>query len=123
MINSGSQASENPGMRPKTNVDGRGQNYYEVRGFEEEELARATPPPIKRSRPGHLVAYRPSSAGAGATGRSEEGNRVAQAHGRRGSIGMVVVGDANAGNEDEKIGNGGGRKWFGMARAGSLRRT
>jgi len=123
MLSNGSQASASPSIRPKTNVGGRGQSYYEARGYEEEDLARATPPPIKRSRPGQVIAYRPSSAGVGADKRGEEGMNVTQPHGRRGSMTVGVNGDASAGNEDEKVGNGGGRKWFGMARAGSLRRT
>ena len=115
-------------QRPKGN-GGRSLDYFdgaqrEPEAYEEEEMARATPPPIKRNRG---PAYRPSSAGEGAMRT------------RRGSVGYDGAGDkvetkrisvdfgtgakdvVEEGNAGAK--HGGQRKWLGFGRTGSLRRT
>jgi hypothetical protein len=123
---SGFQQSAQHSMRPKPYVS-RGQTYSGqgtngTSAYEEEELARATPPPIKRSRGQQGSGYRPSSAGTGAIqrdgafafdGPSQGGMKNTQGHPRRGSV------DITEGDETKT----GGRKWFSMGRTNSLRRT
>ncbi|CZR58272.1 uncharacterized protein PAC_08163 [Phialocephala subalpina] len=99
----------------------RTQSYFD-QGVEDEE-ARATPPPIKRTRPGQ--AYRPSSAGTGAVkrGAAVEQFQVMEeqvkGRARRGSLNGGV--QSNAGEED--VARSGGKKWFGLGRSGSQRRN
>ena len=110
----GFQQSAQHTMRPK-NITQRGQSYL-ANGYEEEELARATPPPIKRSRGQQPSGYRPVSAGSGAIRRESAFETTAPSrtgHARRGSV------NENAEAEENK----GGRKWFGIGRSNSLRRT
>jgi hypothetical protein len=122
---SGFQQSAQHSMRPKTNVNvPRGQSYVSAgangtSAYDEEELTRATPPPIKRNRGPQGGGYRPSSAGTGAICRDTSfafdgagGGVKTQGDGRRGSIDAEVTEGKNA-----------GRKWFGMGRANSLRRA
>jgi len=121
---SGFQPSAQNTARPKANTQ-RGQTYFaNGTGYEDEELARATPPPIKRSRGQQPSAYRPVSAGSGAVKREivEFDNQVIQGQGRqgtrRGSIDQSAGAGVGAEAEESK-----GRKWFGIGRSNSLRRT
>lgn len=117
---SGFQQPTQHTVRPK-NTAVRGQTYFGgANGYEEEELARATPPPIKRSRGQQGSSYRPVSAGNGAVRRDSLAfdnpgpvQAMRQANARRGSV------NENAEIEESK----GGRKWFGIGRSNSLRRT
>ena len=113
--------------RPKGNG---GRSYSHMDGtYEEEELARATPPPIKRNR-GAVPAYRPVSAGEGALGRSGnfgyDGPAGGEAGRDEGEITRVKRRSVDLGNgngEGEDASGGKGRKWLGFGRTGSLRRT
>lgn len=110
--------------------------------YDTDDDARATPPPIQRTRGGGVngppMSYRPSSAG-GLAGM-ERGRVVSESdggngHRRRGSVGLgglgglggVRDGVVSAAGAGSRNGGGGGRKWFGIAgslgRSGSLRRT
>jgi hypothetical protein len=118
----GFQQSAQHTMRPK-NTAPRGQTYFaNAAGYEEEELARATPPPIKRSRGQQGSGYRPVSAGNGAVRRessafdSQGAGQGRQGHVRRGSVNEAVP---TVEVEEAK----GGRKWFGIGRTNSLRRA
>ncbi|KAF8849662.1 hypothetical protein BDZ45DRAFT_227084 [Acephala macrosclerotiorum] len=102
----------------------RTQSYFDPSNDMEDEEARATPPPIKRTRPGH--AYRPSSAGTGAVrrgGASEQAmvqDERDKGRARRGSL----TGGVGANVEEEGVrSGGGGKKWFGLGRSGSQRRN
>jgi hypothetical protein len=118
---SGFQQSAQHSIRPKNNVT-RGQTYFAgANGYEEEELARATPPPIKRSRGQQGSGYRPVSAGNGAVRQDSFAFDVAgsdqgmkRGHARGGSVHEIAT-------EVEE--SKGGRKWFGIGRSNSLRRT
>lgn len=119
---SGFQQSAQNTVRPKANTQ-RGQTYFAANGtgHEDEELARATPPPIKRSRGQQPSGYRPASAGSGAVKRETVGfdsqqGQGRQGHARRGSFDQSA--SASAEVEESK-----GRKWFGIGRSNSLRRT
>jgi hypothetical protein len=108
-----------PAIRPQ-NTSTRTQSYPQNRdAYVEEEEARATPPPIKRSRPG--PACRPVSAGDGATRRSAsstvDSRGMEERYERRGS---VNVNGASEAQNDVKNGN---KKWFGIGRNASLRRN
>lgn len=120
---SGFQQSAHHTVRSK-NTAVKGQTYIGggANGYEEEELARATPPPIKRSRGPQGSGYRPASAGNGAVGRDSTafdtagpGQGMRQGQARRGSVSESSVAEV----EEAK----GGRKWFSIGRANSLRRT
>ena len=98
--------------------------------YDEEELARATPPPIKRNR-GAVPAYRPVSAGEGALGGSGNfgydgpvGGEGGRGEGEitRVKRRSVDLGNGNGTGEGEDGGMK-GRKWLGFGRTGSLRRT
>lgn len=122
-------------IRPKTTVNRQSyfgevsaRNGNGVHGLPEEE-ARATPPPIQRSRGVPSGGYRPSSAGGVAHPRKDSGHlpealddRVAQvqsqSHARRVS-GNVIAGV----EEGDGARNGNGRKWFGIRRSGSFKRN
>lgn len=118
---SGFQQSALNTVRPKANSQ-RGQTYFaNGTGHEDEELARATPPPIKRSRGQPPSGYRPASAGSGAVKKESvefdnQQGQGRQAHARRGSFDQGA--SASAEVEESK-----GRKWFGIGRTNSLRRT
>jgi hypothetical protein len=112
---------------------GRSQSYFEGApgaAYEEEDLARATPPPIKRNRGPAIPAYRPSSAGEGAA-RARRGSSFGydgavdeDENTKRRSVDLGIGG--NNGVEDANSVGGrtvGGRKWLGFGRTGSLRRT
>jgi hypothetical protein len=115
-------------QRPQGN-GGRSQSYFDGvygTGYEEEESARATPPPIKRSRGPGISACRPSSAGEGVImarrgsvfGHDGAGDDV---HAKRRSIDL---GDHEGDDPNPGTKNGSGqRKWLGFGRTGSLRRT
>ena len=107
--------------------------------YDEDESARATPPPIARSRGQNNVQsdWRPRSAGEGAAvirnsrrqlgydGAGDEKETVINGHQRRGSIGVPtrpISGIEGTLTEEEGKTNTGGRKWFGLAKAGSLSR-
>lgn len=125
-----------PGLpRPKAQNGNRSSGYFpsENGGYEEQEEARATPPPIKRSRPGQ--SYRPASTSgvtrrngcAGYDGAVDEAPQQGQGHARRDSVSgnpnSAVDANGNAGGEEES-GNG-RKKWFGLGvgRSNSLRRN
>ncbi|KAE9365705.1 hypothetical protein N431DRAFT_352554 [Stipitochalara longipes BDJ] len=115
----GFQQSAQHTMRPK-NTAQRGQTYTGGgNSYEDEELARATPPPIRRSRGQQPSGYRPVSAGSGAIRRDSTFDAAAptqgprQAHARRGSV------NESAEAEENKA----GRKWFSIGRSNSLRRA
>jgi hypothetical protein len=114
--------------RPKTRV--RSQTYFDGSSpqYEDDESARATPPPIQRNR-GPVSSYRPSSAGHGASRRvsklASSTNTEQQMQKRRGSVG--VKNDPAREVEDDTVKGTGSRKWFGIGagvvRTSSLRRT
>ena len=117
---SGFQQSAQHTLRPRMGA-ARAQSYNP---YEEEELTRATPPPIKRSRGQPGAGYRPVSAGTGAVRRDSLAfdnpapnptQAMKQGHVRRGSV--------NEGSAEMEEGKNGGRKWFGIGRSNSLRRT
>jgi hypothetical protein len=102
---------------------GRSNGYFDGTAYE-EEMARATPPPIKRNRTTHTPAYRPSSAGEGAVRRGSNfgydgpGDGDWDVGAKRGSV------DLGSGEgEDDKGAGKVGRKWGVFGRTGSLRRT
>jgi len=120
-------------LRPKTNAP-RGQSHFgstanASSAYEDEELARATPPPIKRSRGQQASGYRPSSAGTGAIRRDSsfafdglglaQGGIKTQGQGQ----GHVRRGSVTADGAEMEDGKNGGRKWFGIGRTNSLRRA
>jgi hypothetical protein len=116
------QQSAQHTMRPK-NTTTRGQTYFaNGAGYEEEELARATPPPIKRSRGQQGSGYRPVSAGNGAVRRESSAfDSQGAVQGRQGHVRRESVNEAVPAVEVEEA--KGGRKWFGIGRTNSLRRT
>jgi hypothetical protein len=89
-----------------------------------EDLERATPPPIKRNRNGPPSTYRPSSAGVGmsnfamrrqyAFGGDGAGDEVDEAKS------YSPAGSVDIGPDSET--RTGGRNWLGFSKAGSLRR-
>ena len=102
--------------------------------FEDEE-ARATPPPIKRSRGvpssgmsnGLGNGYRPSSAGVGASkpfsaASFDQPSIGGGGHVRRGSA-TTNERETSGLGEERNAAAGGGKKWFGLSRNGSLRRS
>lgn len=115
--------------RPHTQLE-----TYQNLGLGDSERGTATPPPIRRSRGEYPpVVYRPSSAGAqrlrragvfgGAGGREEVGDLGSgvSVRGERGSVGGGVGGgDGGRGGGEEVV--QGRKKWFGIGRAGSLKR-
>lgn len=92
--------------------------------YEDEEAARATPPPIQRNRPTREpISYRPSSAGQGASRRVNELSASGNENGikRRGSVGVkneVVVGQRELDGQVQDEGVKKERKWFGIAQGG-----
>ena len=115
-------------QRPKGN-GGRSLTYFDGvhgTGYEEEESARATPPPIKRNRGPGVSACRPSSAGEGAV-MARRGSMFGydgagdDANTKRRSVNL---GDHEGDDPNPGTKSGSGqRKWLGFGRTGSLRRT
>ncbi|KAG4430663.1 hypothetical protein IFR05_013860 [Cadophora sp. M221] len=115
--------------RPKATNPNRSSGYFADNvnpngGYEEEEQARATPPPIMRSRP--VQSYRPvsgvvaSSRRGGSFVDGQEEQKV-QGYARRDSVNASSQSDVAARDEESNK----GKKWFGLGvgRANSLRRT
>ena len=112
-------------QRPRDN-GGRSHSYFDGGAtYEEEDMARATPPPIKRNRGPVIPAYRPSSAGEGAArqnsnfGYDGTGDKDVNTKRRSVDLGSTEVEDPSSGVG----GKNGGRKWLGFGRTGSLRHT
>ncbi|KAK0105566.1 hypothetical protein ONS95_004098 [Cadophora gregata] len=112
--------------RPKVANASRSSGYFAEHvntngAYEEEDQARATPPPIMRSRP---QSYRPvSSAVASRRGGSfvdEQEQGQSQGYARRDSMNGAAGNDGGVAGKDEESGKS--KKWFGLARANSLRR-
>ena len=96
---------------------------------EEEDMARATPPPIKRNRGAAITAYRPSSSGEGALRDRRRNVFGYDGPGDEMNVksGTIDLGAAKK-SEDEELSTGaknagGQRKWLGFGRTASLRRT
>jgi len=116
---------QQPSTKTKTSA-GRA-NHLEG-GYEDDDLARATPPPIKRNRESNLPRYRPSSAGAGmpqnTLRRGSAFEFGGDGAGDEPDSGRPETVDQAAGIEiDEGQVKAGSRKWLGFGRNGSMRRT
>ncbi|KAE8441670.1 hypothetical protein EG329_004591 [Mollisiaceae sp. DMI_Dod_QoI] len=133
VVNSNSSPFQPPSQQPiRSKPASRAQSYFDNSngnpGLDDEE-ARATPPPIKRTRPGQ--AYRPSSAGAGAIRRGpgsameqvQVQEELNKGRVRRGSLTTNGNGQVNLDEDVTKGASGGGKKWFGLGRSGSQRRN
>lgn len=113
---------------PRSKAPGDKSQSYLEGGYEDDEVARATPPPIKRNRDSHLPRYRPSSAGAGLPSNPNTLRRASAFGGdvtgdevnnkRRGSVGGV-----NEAEDTNGLGKSGPRKWLGFGRPGSMMRN
>ncbi|KAH7311822.1 hypothetical protein BKA65DRAFT_155980 [Rhexocercosporidium sp. MPI-PUGE-AT-0058] len=115
--------------RPKAMNPNRSSGYFADNanpngGHAEEAQARATPPPIMRSRPAQ--SYRPasgvvSSRRAGSFVDNQEEQQV-PGHTRRDSVNATSIGDGHPKDEDTTK----GKKWFGLGtvgRSNSMRRN
>ncbi|KAG0653104.1 hypothetical protein D0Z07_0763 [Hyphodiscus hymeniophilus] len=117
------QHTKGNGVRTLSHYDSAQREAYE-----EDDLARATPPPIKRNRGPGVPAYRPSSAGAD-TVRARRGSAFGydgasdDIHGT--GVNVEIADSTKDEVEVPSAGKSGGgqRKWLGFGRTGSLRRT
>lgn len=109
---------------------GRSKSYVvDGVGYEDEQMARATPPPIRRNRvTGNeraAVAYRPVSAGANGPSGPQKARRMS-IFGYDGPSDEKIEGRMaknDIGSVEPEDGKSGGRKWLGFGRTGSMRRN